>query len=155
VITEQGVRPCFHPHVSSWIETEHEIRTMLDAVDPSVLCFDPDTGHLFWGGTDPAKIIGEYAARVGAIHPKDVHRVAAERAREQNADYGVSTFTEHVWTEPGRGDVDFDAVFAAVPPAYSGWFVVEVDVPDLPTKEESTAESARWISAQHDRAALA
>jgi inosose dehydratase len=146
-ITAQGVTPCFHPHVGSWIETEHEVRTMLDSVDSAVLSFGPDTGHLFWAGVDPAQIIADYAGRVGAVHLKDVHREAAVRARELKANYADATYREHVWTEPGRGDIDFDAVFTALPSSYDGWFVVEVDVPDLPTKEESTAASARWVAA--------
>ena len=153
-ITAEGVTPCFHPHVGSWIETEREVRALLDSVDGAILSFGPDTGHLFWAGIDPATAISDYAPRVGAIHLKDVHRAAAARAREQDADYPAATYAGHVWTEPGRGDVDFDAVFAAVPPSFDGWFVVEVDVPDLPTKEESTAESARWILTRPERTAL-
>jgi inosose dehydratase len=151
-IREQGLTPCFHPHVGSWIETEHEVRTMLDTIDASVLAFGPDTGHLFWGGSDPAQLVADYADRVGAMHLKDVHRVAATKAREQGDDYQGATVGEHVWTEPGRGDVDFRAVFDALPSSYDGWFVVEVDVPDLPSKEESTAASARWIAEQPERA---
>jgi inosose dehydratase len=152
-IRSEGLTPCFHPHVGSWIETEHEVRTLLDSVDASVLSFGPDTGHLFWGGSDPARLVGDYAERVGAMHLKDVHRQAAARALDQHEDYQGATAGEHVWTEPGRGDVDFDAVFDALPASYDGWFVVEVDVPDLPTKEESTLASARWIAAQPERAA--
>jgi inosose dehydratase len=142
----EGVRPCFHPHVGSWIETDDEVRAMLDSIDAAILAFGPDTGHLFWGGSDPAKIMGDYADRVGAVHLKDVHRHATVQATERGDDYGEATNAAHVWTEPGRGDVDFDAVFDSLPADYSGWFVVEVDVPDLPSKEESTAESARWIA---------
>jgi inosose dehydratase len=152
-IRGEGLTPCFHPHVGSWIETEHEVRTLLDSVDASVLSFGPDTGHLFWGGSDPAQLVGDYAERVGAMHLKDVHRAAAARALDQNEDYQGATAGEHVWTEPGRGDVDFDAVFDALPASYDGWFVVEVDVPDLPTKEESTLASAQWIAAQPERVA--
>jgi inosose dehydratase len=151
-ITAQGITPCFHPHVGSWIETESEVRALLDSIGPSVLSFGPDTGHLYWGGTDPAKIVADYADRVGAVHLKDVHRHVADTAREATADYWEATFGQHVWTEPGRGDVDFDAFLDALPESFVGWFVVEVDVPDLPTKEESTAESARWVAAMTERA---
>lgn len=150
-ITSQGVTPCFHPHVGSWIESVSEVRTLLDSVGPSTLSFGPDTGHLYWGGTDPAKIVADFADRVGAIHLKDVHRAAADKARESGADYGEATYGDHVWTEPGRGDVDFAAFFAALPDAFDGWFVVEVDVPDLPSKEESTQSSARWVAAMRER----
>jgi inosose dehydratase len=149
-IRGEGLTPCFHPHVGSWIETEHEVRTMLDTVDASILSFGPDTGHLFWGGSDPAKLIADYADRVGATHLKDVHRTNAERAEEQADDYQAATNVGHVWTEPGRGDVDFGAVFAALPASYDGWFVVEVDVPDLPTKEASTVASAQWIASRSE-----
>jgi inosose dehydratase len=151
-IRDEGLTPCFHPHVGSWIETEREVRSMLDAIDASILAFGPDTGHLFWGGSDPAVLVGDYADRVRAMHLKDVHEVAAKRAADQRDDYQAATNTEHVWTEPGRGDVDFDAVFAALPATYDGWFVVEVDVPDLPSKEESTQASARWIDRQPELA---
>lgn len=151
-IKGEGLTPCFHPHVGSWIETEHEVRTMLDSVDASILSFGPDTGHLFWGGSDPAKLVADYAGRVGAMHLKDVHRTNAERAEKQDDSYQDATNVEHVWTEPGRGDVDFAAVFAALPASYDGWFVVEVDVPDLPTKEESTAASAQWIASRSELA---
>jgi inosose dehydratase len=150
-ITAEGITPCFHPHVGSWIETEQEVRAVLDSVDASILSFGPDTGHLFWAGMDPSAMIAEYANRVRAVHLKDVHRAAAVSARRQGDDYTAATVTRHVWTEPGRGDVDFGAVFVALSSSYDGWFVVEVDVPDLPTKEESTAASARWILAQPER----
>lgn len=149
-ITAEGVRPCFHPHVGSWIETEHEVRTLLGGVDGATLSFGPDTGHLFWAGADPATLIADYASRVGAVHLKDVHRSAADAARGDADDYRAATSVKHVWTEPGRGDVNFDAVFEALPPTFDGWYVVEVDVPDLPSKEESTAESARWISSRRE-----
>jgi inosose dehydratase len=146
-IAGEGLRPCFHPHVGTWIETEHEIRALLDAVPPSALSFGPDTGHLSWAGIDPVKLLGDYADRVGAVHLKDVHGGASLTARNAGATYAETTFDRHVWCEPGRGDIDFDAVFAVLPSSYRGWFVLEVDVPDLPTKEESTFASAEWIAA--------
>ncbi|MFI6681590.1 hypothetical protein [Kribbella sp. NPDC050470] len=50
-ITSEGVTPALHPHVGSTIETEPEIRAVLDAVPASILSFGPDTGHLAWAGT--------------------------------------------------------------------------------------------------------
>ncbi|MEV0288785.1 hypothetical protein AB0H36_32090 [Kribbella sp. NPDC050820] len=50
-ITSEGVTPALHPHVGSTIETEPEIRAVLDAVPASILSIGPDTGHLAWAGT--------------------------------------------------------------------------------------------------------
>ena len=148
VITAEGVTPCLHPHVGSWVETEAEVRAVLDGIDPADLSFGPDTGHLFWAGMDPAAIIGAYADRVRAVHVKDVHRHAAELTRARGIDYSGAVYAEHVWTEPGNGDVDFDTALDALPAGFDGWLVVEVDNPDRKTKEESTAESAQWVEDQ-------
>lgn len=143
-ISATGLRPCFHPHVGSWIETEHEVRSLLDATDDSTLSFGPDTGHLYWAGMDPAKMIADYADRVGAVHLKDVHRSAAAESRELREDYWQATYDRHVWTEPGAGDIDLLGVIDALAEKFDGWFVIEVDVPDRKSKEDSSAQSANW-----------
>jgi hypothetical protein len=43
---------------------------------------------------------------------------------------------------------DLVGVLKALPDAFEGWLVVEVDVPDLGTPAESTHASARWIRTQ-------
>jgi inosose dehydratase len=153
VITAEGVTPCLHPHVSSWVETEAEVRAVLDGIDQAHLSFGPDTGHLFWAGMDPTAIIAEYADRVRAVHIKDVHRDAAERVRRTGGDYLNAVYSEYIWTEPGYGDVNFDQTLAALPADYDGWYVIEVDNPDHKSKEESALDSARWVARQRSDAA--
>ncbi|MCX5240400.1 sugar phosphate isomerase/epimerase [Streptomyces prunicolor] len=153
VITAEGLRPCLHPHVGSWIETETETRAALDGIDPSLLSFGPDTGHLHWAGIDPAAIIRDYRDRVGAVHLKDVHSAVAQEARAAGADYRETTVGRHVWTEPGRGDIDLEAALHALPEAFSGWLVVEVDIPDQVTREESAERSGAWVRERLARSA--
>ncbi len=141
----EGVRPCFHPHVGTLVEIEREVRFLLDHSDPRLLDFGPDTGHLFWAGMDPEVVIGDYADRVGAVHVKDVHRAVRAQAREDRVDYGEATFGRHLWTEPGRGDVDLTAVIDVLHD-HTGWWVVEVDVPDRTTPARSAALSAAWVA---------
>jgi inosose dehydratase len=141
----EGVRPCLHPHVGTLVEVEAEVRFVLDHTDPEVLAFGPDTGHLFWAGTDPAAIIADYADRVGGVHLKDVHEPVARVTREQGASYDEATVRRNLWTEPGRGDIDFAAVLASVPQDFAGWWVVEVDVPDAGTPLDSARVSAAWV----------
>jgi inosose dehydratase len=142
-----GVTGALHSHVGSWIETEAEVRTVLDATAGSALAFGPDTGHLYWGGADPARLVREYASRVACLHVKDVDGAAARAAAEQGDDYTAATFGRHVWTEPGRGDVDLDAVIAALPDTFDGWAVLEVDVPNLPTRVESARAGLEFMRA--------
>jgi len=138
----EGVRYGLHPHVGSAVEVEDEVRAVLDA---TALWFGPDTGHLRWAGAVPEKIIADYADRVLNVHLKDVDAAAAATARDRDEDYLAATIGSKVWTEPGRGAIDFDAVLAALPPDFDGWFVIEVDVPNLPTPAESSAASLDFL----------
>lgn len=51
-----------------------------------------------------------------------------------------------IWTEPGRGDVDLLAALDALPDTFSGWAMVEVDIPEASTNLESTQLSAAWVT---------
>ena len=53
-----------------------------------------------------------------------------------------------IWTEPGRGNVDLVAALDALPDTFSGWVMVEVDVPEAPTNLTSTQLSAAWVTEQ-------
>ncbi|MET7339598.1 sugar phosphate isomerase/epimerase [Nonomuraea sp. NPDC005650] len=145
-ITAEGLRPCLHPHVGTWIETERETRAVLDAIAPDLLSFGPDTGHLHWAGADPAELITHYRDRVGAAHLKDVHTAVARQAREAGADYREATVARHLWTEPGHGDVDLEGALAALPEGFGGWLVIEVDVPDHGTPKDSALLSRQWVT---------
>ncbi|MFE9438412.1 sugar phosphate isomerase/epimerase family protein [Streptomyces sp. NPDC006602] len=139
----EGVTPCLHQHVGTWIETEAETEAVLAAIDPALLLLGPDTGHLAWAGVDPAALIEKHLDRVGAVHLKDVHGAVQTEALAESLDYGTAT-ARRLWTEPGRGDIDFDAVLAVLA-RFDGWYVVEVDIADQPTPKDTAAVSARWV----------
>lgn len=140
----EGLIPALHPHVGSLIESEAEVRAVLDAVDD--LAFGPDTGHLYWAGIDPVGFLSEYRDRIAGVHLKDVDDAAVAAARADSADYRTSTKRFHVWTEPGRGGIDLHGVLDVLQDAPSlRWYVLEVDVPNIGTPEQSTATAAQWI----------
>lgn len=143
----EGVRFALHPHIAMIVETEEETRAVLDMTAGSSLGFGPDTGHLLWAGMTPERIIADYADRVVAVHLKDVDQRGFRDTLHYEDDYMTAVGTRHIWTEPGRGIVNFDAVFAALPVAFDGWFVVEVDVPNLPGALESSRASYDFIAA--------
>jgi inosose dehydratase len=144
----EGLTPALHPHVASLIETEDEIEWVLDNVPADVLAFGPDTGHLAWARVDPAEMIGRHRDRVVAMHVKDIDPDAARGSSDRAAAYREATEGDHVFIEPGRGMIDFDEVFAALPDDFDGWCVLEVDVPNAGTALESTRVSAEWLKAQ-------
>ncbi|GGM62852.1 sugar phosphate isomerase/epimerase family protein [Microbacterium saperdae] len=141
----EGVRYGLHPHVATGVETEAEAREVLDRTAGSSLGFGPDTGHIAWAGGDPAALIADYSTRVLSVHVKDVDNEAILAAARHGDDYLAATNARKVWREPGRGDVDWEGVLRALAPDFSGWFVVEVDVPFASTPAESAAQSLEFI----------
>jgi inosose dehydratase len=146
-ITAEGGVAALHPHVGSWVETADETRFVLDTVDPKILRFGPDAGHLAWTGADPAAVIAEYADRVAGIHIKDYHESIARRCREEQWDYR-RTARAGIWTELGTGDMDVDGVLRALPDSFDGWIVIEVDRGTTPTPEESINMCGEWLANQ-------
>jgi len=148
IMAAEGVFACLHPHVGTLIETELEIEFVLGATSEKLL-FGPDTGHLKWAGVDPGTMLRRHRDRIGAVHIKDLHAAVAESAQSAKSDY-TKTMLSHLWTEPGRGDVDFGDVFSALG-GFDGWFVIEVDYSDQPTVEECVRTSARWAASNAEK----
>jgi inosose dehydratase len=129
--------------VATKLETVDEAEAVLSAVPESILKVGPDTGHIAWTGADPVAFVRRHAARVGAVHIKDIRRSVAEMVKRDGADYRDAG-ARHIWTEPGRGDLDLVGVIKALGD-FEGWFVVEVDIADKPTVEQSAKVAADWL----------
>ena len=84
---EEGVQAALHPHVGGWVETEHELRTVLDEVGPDLLAFGPDTGHMSWAGMDVPAVLRDYADRIVGVHLKDTFAAGIARGRADDLDY--------------------------------------------------------------------
>ncbi|HSR66763.1 MAG TPA: sugar phosphate isomerase/epimerase [Acidobacteriota bacterium] len=146
-----GITLCFHPHVATYIEAPHEIDRLMEATDPGLVLLGPDTGHLFYGGGDPLPLIERYLNRMGSLHIKDVRREIVDKARRERLDYRQACALG-VWTELGRGDIDFPALFSLLrEKKWGGWVIVETDHTSLPTALDSSLASRRYL---HDQIGL-
>lgn len=141
-----GIEAAFHNHVGTFVETRDELDRLLGMVDPAILFFAPDTGHLYYGGADPVAAVRDYASRVRYTHLKDANREAIERARRdrmtQRECMEIGGFAEL-----GQGDIDLPAIFATLGEVgYCGWLMVEQDK-TLTTPEESARISREYLRA--------
>lgn len=143
VTTAAGVLPILHPHVGTWVETEDETRTILDAVPEELLGFGPDIGHLSWAGADVVGLVRDYAPRIGGLHVKDMHRGVASRSRAEGLTY-QQTVLAGLWTEPGRGDIEYEPIWDALGEDFTGPIVIEVDRGEAESPFESARLCARW-----------
>ncbi|MGI5131648.1 sugar phosphate isomerase/epimerase family protein [Pseudonocardia sp. CA-107938] len=132
----EGVTAVLHPHVGGWIETEQEVRAVLDGVDPDLLGFGPDTGHMAWAGMDVPAVLRDYSDRIaGGAHLKDTFADGIMIAKADGLTYQEATRPGSIWAEPGRGQIDLAACVAAFPADFTGDYMIEVDVPSLPNRE--------------------
>ena len=131
----EGVTAALHPHVGGWVETEPEIRAVLDGIGPELIRFGPDTGHMSWAGMDVPTILRDYADRVAGIHLKDTFAAGIHRARAEDLDYHEATRAGRIWAEPGTGQVDLTACIDAFSAGFTGDYMIEVDVPSVPLRQ--------------------
>ena len=152
-LTDQGLKPCYHHHMGTIVQSEADIdRLMTHTKAPLHLLLD--TGHARWGGSDPAALARTYRERIGHVHCKDVRE---KQMRQSNA--GDWSFLDSilgvgddlgVYTVPGDGVVDYDAVFRELK-GYSDWVIVEAE--QNPTKANPLEYARRGVA--HLRATLA
>jgi inosose dehydratase len=123
-----GVRVVFHPHAGTYVETRHEVDSLLALTPPDLIGLCLDTGHLAYGGADPVEVCQSYAGRVWHVHAKDVRSNALARVRAERIDYATAVGMG-IFAPLGDGTVAFPALLDALREAnYDGWYVVEQDV---------------------------
>ncbi|MBI2298883.1 MAG: sugar phosphate isomerase/epimerase [Armatimonadetes bacterium] len=107
--TEAGVSVNVHPHshFGSLLESAEEYQYLLDHLDPAVVSFGPDTGHIVRGGQDLMTCLRTHLSRITHLHLKDAN-------------------TEREWVGLGQGVCDFASVLALLAEtSYDGWVVGE------------------------------
>lgn len=144
ITLEHGVRPCFHNHVGTVIETRRELDHLMELCDDSVF-LGIDTGHLAWGGADVVDTVDSYGDRVLTLHLKDI--VEEVRLRGVAQDWDYKTFTRNgIFTELGQGAVDFVGLKRLLDARdFTGWLIVETDITQRPTALESAQVSLAYL----------
>ena len=125
-LKEQGIKLAFHHHVGTICETPRDFEMFLKYTSESVgLTFD--SAHATYGGGDVVELIKKVGDRIVHFHTKDVRLGVMEDAREQDLPF-LQAVLKGVFTVPGDGDLDWDAIFAALKGVdYEGWLVVEAE----------------------------
>jgi inosose dehydratase len=121
---DAGVRPVFHPHAGTYIETPGEIERMLAGSDVE-LCLD--SGHIAIGGGDPVAIAQRCAGRIAHLHLKDVDGAMLERLRAGEIEM-MAAWEAGLFCPLGEGIVDVEGFLAATTAnGFDGWLVLEQD----------------------------
>ncbi len=149
---EAGVDLCFEPHPGEDLHDGATFERFLDVVDGhprAKILYDPS--HFLLQQLDYLDFLDRYHARIGAFHVKD----AEFRPDGRSGVYGGY----RDWRErpgrfrtPGRGQIDFGAVFSKLAQyGYGGWAVLEWEDP-LQCAEDGAREGAQLIAREMLRA---
>lgn len=126
-IAPLGVRLAFHNHAGTWIETPAELERLCAETDPARVGLCLDTGHLIFGGGDPAAAVRTFGRRISYLHLKDVDPILLAESRRAGDGF-LAAMRRGVFVELGRGCTDFAALKRALDAiGYHGWLIVEQD----------------------------
>ncbi|HET7313861.1 myo-inosose-2 dehydratase [Salinisphaera sp.] len=150
----KGVRLAYHHHMGTPVQsTEDVARLMASTGDNVGLLFD--TGHCRFAGGDPLDWLERWGRRINHIHAKDVREMVIARSRNRNASF-LNAVVDGVFTIPGDGDLDFDAIFARLAAlSYDGWLIAEAEQDQTVAPSWPLAQrSYRYLRESAQRAGL-
>ncbi len=125
---DQGLDLVYHHHMGTIVQTGEEIDLFMKHTGPATKLL-LDTGHAWFGGSDPARLAKDYMHRVRHIHAKNVRPAIRKEVEEQKLSF-LEGVRRGVFTVPGdpEGGVDFVPVLKiAAEHGYQGWVVIEAE----------------------------
>jgi inosose dehydratase len=129
LLTDEGLKLCYHHHMGTIVQSEADIQAFMANTSPSVHLL-LDTGHATWGGADPVALARRYRSRISHVHCKDVREAQIMEAHAGDWSFLDSILGKGdelgVYTVPGDGVVDYVGVFRELK-GYSGWVVLEAE----------------------------
>jgi inosose dehydratase len=130
---EFGIEMVYHPHIRSLVETEEEIKRMIDYCDLN-LCFD--LGHHVYvnGGVKPDDqsafdFIQAYPERIKYLHFKNVHAAVRKKVLDKGLSSG-DAFDLGVMCDLKDGIINYGSLRNVLSKIdYSGIGIIEMDMP--------------------------
>jgi inosose dehydratase len=121
-----GMRLAYHHHMGTVVQGGDDVDRLMATTGDSVGLL-LDTGHLTFAGADPAEHARRHARRIVHVHCKDVRPAVLADVRNRDTSF-LDAVVAGVFTVPGDGGIDYDAVLAPLAAAgYRGWLVVEAE----------------------------
>jgi inosose dehydratase len=136
-----GLQLVYHHHMGTVVQSEAEIDRLMEMTGPALRLL-LDTGHVTWGGGNPARVARHYRERIGHVHCKDIREDVMWQSQREDWSF-LNSVLAGVYTVPGDGFIDFVPVFKELP-GYSGWIVVEAE------QDPKKAEPAKYARMGHD-----
>ncbi len=139
----EGMKIVYHHHMGTVVQTEDEVATLMDKTDPGLVFLLLDTGHIYFSGGKPVRLLKNHGKRIAHVHLKDIRDAVRDRVIKEKWSF-LKAVREGVFTVPGDGSIDFKPVFKELERLkYEGWFVVEAEQDPAKANPLEYAKKAR------------
>ncbi|MHA2020049.1 MAG: myo-inosose-2 dehydratase [Promethearchaeota archaeon] len=127
IAQKEGIKISYHHHMGTVIQTEAEIKKLMELTNPDTVGLLVDTGHCFLAEIDPIKLMREYGSRINHIHLKDCRTEIIKKVKIIHLSF-LEGIMEGIFTVPGDGIIKFDQIFKYIDSLnYKGWLIVEAE----------------------------
>lgn len=138
-----GMKLVYHFHGETVVETGEEIARLMEMTDPELVHLLYDTGHAYYGGSDPFSILQKHYDRIAYIHLKDVRKGVLEQHLKDGFRFREGV-RRGVFTVPGDGCIDYNPIFEELKSrGYEGWIIIEAEQNPEIANPVQYAEKAR------------
>jgi inosose dehydratase len=125
IAQEHGMKLTYHHHGGTVIEQPAEIDRLMALTNPDLVYLLFDTGHAYYGGSEPLALLKKHYNRIAYVHLKDIRQEVLDEARDQGVNF-TECIRKGVFTVPGDGCLDFKPIFdELIDKGYSGWVLLE------------------------------
>lgn len=144
--TCEGMNLCYHHHIGTGVEKLAEVDKLMDRTDPECVHLLFDTGHIYFAGDSPLKLLEKHAARVKHVHLKNVRHPILDKVRADGLSFHDAIMAG-IFTVPGdlkEGCIDFVPIFEVLAEiGFEGWLIVEAEQDPRQTVPLDYAKLAR------------
>ncbi|MFC5653836.1 myo-inosose-2 dehydratase [Paenibacillus solisilvae] len=125
IAREYGLKLTYHHHGGTAVERPEEIDRLMEMTDPNLVYLLYDTGHAYYGGSDPLALLRKHYERIAYVHLKDIRQQVLSEARAEGVDF-VTCIRKGVFTVPGDGCINFAPIIGElIDRNYKGWALLE------------------------------
>ncbi|WP_265519634.1 myo-inosose-2 dehydratase [Nitratireductor luteus] len=143
---EQGIHLVYHHHMGTIVENREEIGKLMASTGPATKLL-LDTGHAWFGGSDPVELAETHAGRIGHFHAKNVRPAIRAQVETEGLSF-LEGVRRGVFTVPGdaEGGIEFTPVLKVLARGgYEGWLVIEAE--QDPLKADPVAYQSMGLKA--------
>ena len=127
ICNNYGIRLAYHHHMGTCVQTNEEIKRLLECTDANSVNLCVDTGHLYYAGIDPVVFIENNLDRIEHVHFKDVRKEVFRKYNSLSNSF-LKTILSGIFTVPGDGCIDFSSIIKILQQnQYNGWIIVEAE----------------------------